>query len=162
MLSHFSMFTLSSLCSSSMNPPHQPSLNVHINISGFMLIFFLLLPSFTYSFTLSLLCRLSGSILVSAGICRIAELRDFPHQLTLSRNFRVRPLMWSTKNGNPTSSWIWPFPLYQSTNVAMWSHLYWSTCSVPTWLRAAVLQMGHANYIAELRFWWRGHFSCVG
>jgi len=74
MLSLFGMFTLSSLHSSSMNCPHQPSLNVHINISGFMLIFFLLLPSFTYSFTLSLRCRLSGSNLVSAGICQIAKL----------------------------------------------------------------------------------------
>ena len=81
-------------------------------------------------------------------------------------NFRVilsvRDLMWSAKNGTPKSLWIYLLQVYKGALVAMQRHLYWSTCSLLTWVQVADLQMGtHSTaldgwvaYRAGLCSWW--------
>ena len=78
----------------------------------------------------------------SACICRAAEPRGSPHQLTLSRSSQRSNVVG--KNGTPKSSRIWLLQMYQDALIATRRHLDLSTCTFLTWVRAVDLQIRHA------------------
>jgi hypothetical protein len=68
-----------------------------------------------------------GEASASLGICRVAELRDSSHQLTLCQSSQL--VLLSARIGTPKFSWICLLLKYQRAPITRRRHLDCDTCS---------------------------------